>query len=135
MYSISLYSYFSNPADSTTYYFGNARGYGEISTGDTRVRTYIPKSGVVRAIIVASFSDDAQIGTAEDITTYFRLNSTTDTAIATTGVSNAQRTWLNENMDVPVVAGDYFAIKIVTPAWVTNPLKTSWSAIVLIETH
>lgn len=107
----------TSPSDATTYYFGPfAPGFGATATAQ---RMYIPRAGkLVKARLFLSGTN----GTSESSTISFRLNDTTDTTISSAVVCNALPfTVVNSALSVAVAEDDYFAIKWVTPTWVTNP--------------
>jgi hypothetical protein len=70
---------------------------------------------------------------AEDIAISVRLNNTTDYVVTTTAHFNADKNSFAFDLNIPVVAGDYVEIKMVTPAFATNPLGVSLSGSLLIE--
>jgi hypothetical protein len=118
----------SNPLDSTTYYLG----YHDRAPSTTESwRKYFLRSGKVRAVRV-SFWQSA--GSGETSSIYFRINGASDTLISAMVTNNASATtFLNNSLDIPVSAGDYFTIKWVTPAWVTNPTGVEVHVDLLIE--
>lgn len=121
-----------NPADDTTYYIGITAGQSP-NTTDNRARIYIPKAGnIIRADIV--FFNASGNGTAEASTISLRLNSTTDTSLSA-AVDNSTNPFIvnKTGLSIAVVAGDYFEIKWVTPAWATNPTGTRISGSVFIK--
>lgn len=107
-----------SPLDSTTYYFGSLFSLPP-STGVDNYRQYIPVAGVITAAYI--FMQAAVAGTAEDISVYIRKNDTSDTLIATLGVSANKRVFSNTGLSISVAVGDYVEIKMVCPAWATNP--------------
>lgn len=117
------------PADSTTYYFGNATLAW--TTVANACRVYILKTGIVRAIQFVFQADGG--ATAEDVTFILRKNNTTDYAITTSGLNAPVNYIANLALAIPVIAGDYFEIKVMTPAWVTNPTGVTTAGNVLIE--
>jgi hypothetical protein len=120
-----------SPADATTYHIG-AFPNQTPSTAANR-KLYIPRAGTVKRIDLL-FLNTTSDATTEQSTVSFRLNDTTDTAITTTLALNATPiTVTNSSLSIAVVAGDWFAIKWVTPTWATNPVGTVISAQVWIE--
>lgn len=117
---ISLYvgSASMNPADSTTYYFGDNVGYGWGNQG--WAICYIPVTGMIRMAQVTMTSTTAT-GTNESIVMVIRKNNTTDYTFATVGAATAVRLFANYALAIPVSQGDYIEFKVSTPAWVTNP--------------
>lgn len=107
----------TSPADATTYFFGPfSVGYGSVAAN---LRVYIPRAGkLVKARLFLAGTN----GTSETSTVSFRLNDTTDTTISSAVVCNAlPYTVVNSALSVAVAEDDYFAVKWVTPTWVTNP--------------
>lgn len=119
------------PVDSTTYYLGCMASTSLTAT----VLSYsavIPYSGRIRAGNLLMRSNTT-IGTNEDIIVTIRKNDTTDYAFSTVGLATANRLFSNYNLDIPVSAGDFIDIKIVTPAWVTNPDGCRFGGYLFIE--
>lgn len=113
-------------ADSTTLYFAgsaflpttaNASQWGIRMQRDT----LITEAQVV-------FSSATVIGSNENISIYIRVNDTTDYLIATVGSTDRARVFYNGAMNggagIALVSGDYVCIKVVPPAWGTNPTNT-----------
>ncbi len=132
-YTLTVGTTFHNPADSTTYYVGG-RFSGAPSTLAAFVETYVVKTGVIRGGFVKAFTENVA-GTDEDIVMSIRINNTTDYAFATVGVGDPITTKLfeNYNLNIPVTEGDNVEIKIVCPAWVTNPARVWWWGSLFIE--
>lgn len=129
-YTIGLQStILFSAADSTTYFVCTTNLRSTFSEAQIR----IPVTGTITSFWV-KVSRTAATGSAEDVTYYLRLNDTTDygsivdqwdaqfTDVASTGLS------------IAVTAGDYIALKVVTPAWVTNPTNAviQWYAVIEI---
>jgi hypothetical protein len=120
----------NTPADSTTYYFGAHPGTA-ITTTAQRRKIFVPCPGTVKRV---DLFVTCVTGSNEQSTVSFRLNDTTDTAITTTLDLSANPAVVNTTgLSIAVAAGDYFEIKWVTPAWVTNPTSVSLTAQVWIE--
>jgi hypothetical protein len=116
-YSLRLHHSSTSPLDSTTYYFGGTNNAWTTTT--TRSRVYIPQSGIIRII---NYFFTCTSGTNENLEFYIRINGTTDYAVDTAFPISANEVVVsNYNLAIPVQAGDYLEIKVVTPAWVTNP--------------
>jgi hypothetical protein len=113
-----------DPANATTYHIGGFPSLAPAATGaGDNVKIYIPRSGTLRAAYV-HFYQTASAG-ADTSTISFRLNGS-DTTISSSVVNNAGNTVAsNTNMSVPVVQGDTFTLKWVTPTWTGTPLPTS----------
>lgn len=119
----------TDPANSTTYYFGGQPV--PLSTASGLTRLYIPVGGKIIAARICSWANGTA-GSAQNWSLYIRLNDTSDTLIATTGVSAAIRTWVKTSLSIVVTAGDYIEIKCVTPNWGTPPTKVSFSGTIYI---
>lgn len=120
-----------NPADATTYHFG---AFPTLTPGPAANRKlYIPRAGTIKRIDLV-FVNTTTDGSNEQSTVSLRLNNTTDTTITATLALNATPvTVTNSSLSIAVAAGDWIAIKWVTPTWVTNPVGTIISAQVWIE--
>lgn len=119
----------SNPADSTSYVIGPHPGVG-LATTFANYRTFIPRTGKLIAAYGSTLTVGT-LGTAENSTVSFRLNDTTDTTVSSTVTFNVIHTeFSNTSLSVAVTAGNYFAGKLATPAWVTNPtavlIRVDW---------
>lgn len=116
--------------DATTYFIGSLFDT-PMSTTATLNEIDIPRGGVVRAVYLIVVSGT---GTNETSTASFRLNNTTDTTISASVISSAAvNKFNNTTLSVPVVAGDFFEIKWVTPTWATNPTNVWVSGSVYVE--
>jgi len=113
---VELHASSSDPADSSTYYFGNP--ITVLSATATARKTYFPINGTVRHCEMCIACDNAP--TAEDTTWVLRLNDTTDYPIKVGAVVNAVNYTIT-GLNIPINPGDFFNIKLSTPAWVTNP--------------
>jgi len=110
----------TSPTDSTTYYFGSLWGAAMGTTVDIN-RVYIPYKGTIKAVRVYILCNTIA-GSSEDVAVSLRLNNTTEYAIQTKGLDSGKKNlYSNLNLNIAVAAGDYIEIKIVTPAWATNP--------------
>ena len=116
--------------DSTTYFFGSKAGKDILITPAVQ-KIYLPLAGKITKVFVEWYATTA--GSGENISMYLRLNDTTDYLIATLGNTNAFKLFSNTALNIPVVEGDFFEIKIVTPAWVTNPTPVSVGGQILVE--
>ncbi len=128
-YTLSVQALTSSPAASVSRYFGNLPKE-PATTADTS-KVYIPKAGTITRAEVYCYSGTA--GTSENWSLYVRLNNTTDTLIATVGAAASERVFSNNALSIAVVAGDYIEIKMVNPAWVTNPLTTIFGGYLYIQ--
>lgn len=121
-----------SPADSTTYYMGLQVGLNT-AQADVSTWSYIPKTGTLIAVY-GVVNVQGTLGSNENVTISARLNNTTDVTVTSTSqwttVTNA---FSNSGLSQAVTAGDYLQLKIVTPAWVTNPTNVNISAQYLIS--
>lgn len=118
-----------NPADATTYYIG--QGIEPTSTQQIQ-RVRIPRTGTIRSVSISFLNLGA--GSAETSSIYFQKNAVTDYLISSSVVNNAVYTEiLASTLDIPVVAGDFFEIKWVTPTWVTNPTFVTINGMVYVD--
>jgi hypothetical protein len=120
----------SSPNDSTSYYFG-CNTYALTGTDDVMF-IICPVNGVVSAATVHTYAATAA-GTGENIVVSLRKNATTDYAIETVGAAAAVRNFENYLMNAPVTIGDHLAIKMATPAWVTNPTGLYGNGVIIID--
>lgn len=127
--SIFVQSTSSSPSSGGTAYFGRLPKGLVTTAGISKV--YIRKSGVIRIADLYSYSGTA--GSNEAWSAYIRLNNTTDYLIATISSATNERVFNNSSMNIPVVAGDYFEIKLVNPTWGTSPLTTVFGGNIIIE--
>ena len=128
-YTLPVQALTSSPADGVTVYFGQLPKAPVTVAATSKVR--VPKSGTIKRVFVYCYSGTA--GTAEAWSLYVRLNNLTDTLIKTLSVSQAERIFDNDALNIAVVAGDYIEIKGVQPAWATNPLTTVYGGYVYVE--
>lgn len=110
------------PLDSTTYYFSSSPA-APPETTEIRQRIYFSCPCTLRSVIATAYKG-AGVGSSENVSLYVRKNATTDTTISTTwqwtsafGIDSVTATGLSTTF----AAGDWFTMKMVTPAWATNP--------------
>jgi len=113
----------------TTKYFGAIPKTWVTDAGTSKI--YVRKAGTIKIAEIYCYSGTA--GTGEDWSLYIRVNNTTDTLIATVGLAAKERIFSNAALSIPVVAGDYFEIKMVNPNWATPPATTYFGGFVYIE--
>lgn len=117
-----------NPADSTTYYFANTSGpsVGFISR-------YIPISTAV-TVIACSFEIwvNNTIGSSENSQIDLLVYNSSDVLQSTNLISNTVK-WNNAGktnkyfitgLNYSIPANSYIVLRLITPAWVTNPTVT-----------
>jgi hypothetical protein len=121
----------TSPADSTTYY-GSLNGIFTTNQFPANTKFMIPKAGTITAAY-GVVRVNGTLGSNENVTLAFRINNTTDANITTTSQwTAAENTFNNASMSQAVSAGDYVQLKIVTPAWGTNPTQASISCTMLV---
>ena len=115
------------PADSTAYLMPNMATLTPAASTGARVWKFT-KSGTVLNVNVA-VSQSAN-GSSEAVTVYLRNNTTATDYLCGTftmdGGVNAN-TFANYSVSIPINTTDLWAIKILTPAWVTNPTGVYFS--------
>lgn len=119
-----------SPADAASVYF-DSTGRAP-STTEALYRCYIPKAGTLKAAYVY-WNGTGTAGSNESITLNFRLNATTDVAIAAIGDTNAIKVFSNTGLSQALAVGDFFAMKVTCPTWATNPTAVVLSFTVYIE--
>lgn len=121
----------TNPADSTTYYFGNWESLGLSTVADAR-RIYIQRAGKITKADIYAFNSGT--GSNETYTISLRLNNTTDTTLSSSvNHDAAAEHFTNTALSIAVAVGDYFEIKAVTPAWATNPTGVYYMVRIFVE--
>lgn len=124
-----------NPLDSTTYYFGSLPAAAPTTTGDL-YRVYIPRTGHIRKFAVIVLVGGT-LGSSETGTMYLRINGTTDylisSAMSWASVLQSVAEAYEDDTAPAVSINDYFEIKFITPAWVTNPTTVIYWGIMWIE--
>ena len=128
-YTLFVQALTTTPTDSQTVYFGTLPK-APTTTADIS-RVYVPRTGTIVRADIWCYSGGA--GTGENWSLYIRLNNTTDTLIATLGVTTNARNFQNTALGIAVVAGDYIEIKGVQPAWATNPTTCIYGGHITIE--
>jgi hypothetical protein len=135
-YTLPVVGLPTNMADSTTYQFG----VGGLNMGTSNAQAIrIPKSGFVKYV---QLSFGCTAGTAEDVLVYLRKNDTTDYTLSTAlKLDAATRVILvNDPKDTAtgvaacyVSTSDYLQIKLVAPAWVTNPTAVTCYGFITVQ--
>lgn len=124
---IKLTSALLAPADSTAYLMPNMATLAPAASTGARVWKFT-KSGTVLNVNVA-VSQSAN-GTSEAVTVYLRNTTTATDYLCGTftmdGGVNAN-TFANFSTSIAINTTDLWAIKILTPAWVTNPTGVYFS--------
>lgn len=121
-----------NPSDSTTYYGGVwALAIGSSTQYDLN-KIQIPKTGILRAVYYKA-RVSGTLGSSENVAHSIRVNNTTDVASANLQYTAENSVGSATGLNVTVNEGDYITLKVVTPAWVTNPTSLRWATTLFIE--
>jgi len=114
------------PADSTTYYSNaTADTTANFSTNIAVYQCQIPITGTIKECSIVVFNNNSP--TTEASTLYLRnLTTSTDYQLSKTVTFDATNgVWkplaLITGLSIPVVAGSNYNLKLLTPAWGTNP--------------
>jgi len=129
---LQVSTYNNTAADGTTYFFGGLHG-SAWGTGSAARSITIPVDGTVKkAYLLITF---AGTPTSENWTISFRLNDTTDTTISSTvDLSGGSPVTVSKtDLNIAVVAGNTFEIKVAVPTMTTNPTAVSVSGLVYME--
>lgn len=110
----------NDPADATTYYFGEVDHFALNTTAEPFLRIYVPLAGtMIGAEILAE--PDGTAASAETSTLYVRKNGSADTTLTSSLALNATYHETVTGLSLALAAGDYVMLKWVTPTWATNP--------------
>jgi hypothetical protein len=114
----------NSPADSTTYYFGTDTESG-LHTVYANISIRVPKAGTIKTFFLNIIKNVN--GSGEAVQHYLRINDLTDYPVSLTQTYSAvvDKIFV-QGLGIPVANGDAVGIKIVTPAWVTNPTGVRW---------
>ncbi|NTU42940.1 MAG: hypothetical protein HGA78_07785, partial [Nitrospirales bacterium] len=117
-----------NPADSETRYMGVT-----METPSTTPLAHTVTAVEAGTITVANITwiVIGAVGTNENVSIYVRVNNTTDYLIATVGSTDTRREFNSTSLSISLSAGDYWAIKMVYPAWATNPANVAISGTIV----
>lgn len=109
-----------SPADSTTYYIGGLFALAPSTTANI-ARIVIQKAGTITRCNIC-FNNGGTLGSGETFSAYLRVNNTNDYLISSNCTTNtAWQYQANTNMNISVSASDTVEVKIIFPAYVTNP--------------
>lgn len=119
-----------NPADSETLFVGACPGI----TGDTyaKARIQVPKTGVIKRLWL-NVTVSGTLGSNESVVHSLRINDTTDVTGVAGTYEAIQQNLVNAAVNTAVNTGDYIALKVVAPVWVTNPTSVRFFGHVYIE--
>jgi len=120
MLVFTLGSSSTSAGDSTTYYWGPCTSPLAIAGNFNPLK--IGMKGKIVGVITMALGTNTPSN--ETYTHYLRKNNTTDITIETTGFDGVNNWTMHRNMNlnVDVLTTDYFEMKMVTPAWATNPI-------------
>lgn len=119
------------PTDEYSYYFGGVADAPNSAGSADKSRLYIPKAGTITTAYIFWYAETA--GTGEEVSVYIRLNNTSDTLIAALSNTNATKVFSNVALSIAVAQGDYIEIKMVCPAWATNPAAIHLGGNIYVE--
>ena len=117
-YPLFVQTISASPADTTPFYFGNSPITISTTAGTNKI--YIPKSGTINRAYISFYA--TTLGTAEVSGLYIRKNNAQDYMVESVGSMSLIRVHDNRSIGMPVSAGDYIEIKVIPPAWATNPV-------------
>jgi hypothetical protein len=123
----------TNPSDSTIYYIGGHPATTMLTSASNCVALSIPVSGTITA---ASVYAVGSAGTNEAVTLEIRVNDTTSYNITSSGdfstIGAVGAIYSNTSMSAAVSVNDWIHLRIITPAWVTNPVGVRvWFSIII----
>ena len=108
-----------NPADSTTYYVDDGGG---LTTGATAHWIIFPVACTITAFSMRISYTNSPSNEATSF--YVRVNNSTDNVITTTfdfSASASPQIVTVTGLSISISQGDFISIKVVTPAYTTNP--------------
>lgn len=132
-YMVNLNAATVNPADASTYFFGDAANAApSVSAGFFTVP--VSKAGIIRGAAVRTVIAGT-LGSSEAHSYHVRNYDQNTVALivstaTSTGVTNI---FLNTAMALPVAAGESLQIRWTTPTWATNPTSVFHMATIYIE--
>lgn len=133
-YTLQVGSQNASPADGGTYYIGalSASAQYGITTLVDRAKIVVPKSGTIKRIEVKFFVNGT-LGSAETVTLGAVVNGGTASSTFTTALNATNVFASNTSASTAVTAGDFVAIVMECPTWVTNPTSVYIDATIYIE--
>lgn len=129
VFPIKVQALTSTLVDNQTAYFGNLPKAPTATVGISKV--YPAQAGRITRAVIYCYAGTA--GTAEAWSLYIRKNGTTDHLIATIATATNERIFSNTNLNILMQADDYLEMKLVNPAWVTNPATAIFSGTLNLE--
>lgn len=119
-----------SPADSTTYFIGDYTAAVPQTTANVSMFTFAT-SRTIKEVLISTRC--AVVGSSESVQFYIRQNNTTDFAITTTHtIDSAAKSIVYSGLNIAVTAGTTYEIKIITPAWVTNPTNVIYTVTLIL---
>lgn len=119
-----------NLADSTTYYFSDTPTLPPGATATSR-KLKLPSNSTLYAARIETIVGGTLAAGDESSTLSIRLNNTTDSTISSAvKFTTAAQTLMITGLNVSVATTDDFQMKLVTPAFSTNP-TTCYIAVTL----
>jgi len=130
------------PNDSTTYFAPMAGLIANVATAvgpqfDTwaEANFEIPTAGTIISVSYTWKNYSGVLATGENVLSAIRVNDAADIADTTEPRwDQSFETLVVSGLSTVVAAGDRIAGKILTPAWVTNPVGVAFGALVTIQT-
>jgi hypothetical protein len=125
----------TGPSDATTYYLGLMRSPNAgLETTFNNVRIRVPVACTVKDVFLRQW-ESGTAGSGESVTITINKNGTTDSTSTTAVWNNSAGTGVETdwNPNMSLAAGDYIAVKFVTPTWVTNPTGVSFDGHIYCE--
>lgn len=124
-----------SPADATTYYFGNGLQASTIDSTD--VRLYVPQKGILKKCYI-EIRNGWTAWTTETSTMYILVTTpawaTTEYAMSPSiTTNNANNSFSDTALAIPLNEWDYIGVKWVAPTWVTNPTALSFWFVFAVE--
>lgn len=128
-WTLELQTATGNPADSTSYFLATGSAVTAFTAnGAATTRLYISNPGMTITAVAGVATVQGTLGSASNSSIVIRLNNTTDTTVTSTlAMTAAANTFSNNALSIVVTSGDYIEVKLVTPAWATNPTTVSIS--------
>lgn len=119
-----------NPADSITYYLGPCPATP--STTQWRRQGYFNRKGKIRSVFVEWYMT-ATAGSAEDITVTLELLGGVSIPLPQLTSMTAYKQFGVTGLDVDIDDMVYYEVKIVCPAWATNPTSVVVNGNIWVE--
>jgi hypothetical protein len=120
----------NSPADSTTYYWGTDTE-SALHSAYANVSIKVPKSGKITGAYINVIKNVN--ASNENVALNIRINDTTDLSLGNMTWTATDDKLTVTGLSQAVTAGDVVAVKMVTPAWVTNPTGCRLYGYIYIE--